>query len=194
LCDVCTEQTDHHCSFLNNCIGRRNYNSFIAFLLSGIVCGLFVIGISVAHLVVQSGDVGTAAFLSGWRTIGTLVVLIVTTAAIMPLIGLTGYHCRLIWLGRTTIEMVRTHAEQLGSDACECEPADGILGDVRQIRPKYPTDPDGPNKGRPSNPYSYASRWDNVLGTLCRPMDLYSGIQPHEYARKDAREENPAFA
>ena len=100
----------------------------MAFLLSGIVCGLFVIGISVAHLVVQSGDVGTAALLSGWRTIGTLVVLIVTTAAIMPHIGLTGYHCRLIWLGRTTIEMVRTHAVQLGSDACEYEPADGGLG------------------------------------------------------------------
>ena len=91
------------------------------------MCGLFVIGIGVAHLVVQSRDVGTAAFLSGWRTIGTLVVLIVTTSAIMPLIGLTGYHCRLIWLGRTTIEMVRAPVGEPGEMHISATQLTGLL-------------------------------------------------------------------
>ena len=107
LCDVCTEQTDHHCSFLNNCIGRRNYPSFVAFLLSACMAAFFVIGTSIAHLVLRGTQVGGTEFWTSWRTIGTLIVLVVTTAAALPLVGLAGYHAYLIWQGRTTIETVR---------------------------------------------------------------------------------------
>lgn len=106
LCDVCTEQTDHHCSFLNNCIGRRNYPSFAAFLLSACTAAAFVIGISIAHLVLRGTQIGGTEFWTSWRTIGTLIVLIVTFAAALPLMALTGYHAYLIWHGRTTIETV----------------------------------------------------------------------------------------
>jgi hypothetical protein len=33
-------------------------------------------------------------------------VLVVTGISVIPVLGLLGYHTRLIWLGRTTIEMV----------------------------------------------------------------------------------------
>ncbi|PLW34036.1 hypothetical protein PCANC_18860 [Puccinia coronata f. sp. avenae] len=34
LCDCCIDGIDHHCSYLNNCIGSRNYRSFFAFLIN----------------------------------------------------------------------------------------------------------------------------------------------------------------
>lgn len=106
LCDVCTEQTDHHCSFLNNCIGRRNYSSFIAFLLATIVCLAFAVGVSAAHLARKASSANGSSFWDDWRNIGSIALIVLSVAVMIPITGLFGYHCRLIWLSKTTIEIV----------------------------------------------------------------------------------------
>ena len=49
VCNVCVEKFDHHCIWLNNCVGRKNYKWFLGFLIShvailtyGAVAGLMV--------------------------------------------------------------------------------------------------------------------------------------------------------
>jgi len=34
ICDICIEDFDHHCFWVNNCIGGNNLSTFIIFLLS----------------------------------------------------------------------------------------------------------------------------------------------------------------
>ena len=106
LCDVCTEQTDHHCSFLNNCIGRRNYSSFIACLIAAVICCAFTIGVSIAHLAQKASSSGGGDFWNDWRNIGSIILLTLSAAVMIPIGGLLAYHCRLIWLSKTTIEIV----------------------------------------------------------------------------------------
>lgn len=88
---------------LLQCIGQRNYLSFIAFLLSAVVAGLYSLGFSAYHISQRA----SASQLRQWDTIGAIVVLVATFAFLVPVGGLAAYHAQLVWTNRTTIEMVR---------------------------------------------------------------------------------------
>ena len=47
ICDKCCEEFDHHCYWVNNCVGKNNYNYFISFLFLSFfdVLFIFIIGI-----------------------------------------------------------------------------------------------------------------------------------------------------
>ena len=44
ICNKCVERFDHHCPWINNCVGTRNHGYFMCFLMSVPVLLVLVIG------------------------------------------------------------------------------------------------------------------------------------------------------
>ncbi|KAI3762174.1 hypothetical protein L1987_52598 [Smallanthus sonchifolius] len=50
-CDKCIDGFDHHCRWLNNCVGRKNYFTFVCLMAVSIVWLTFECGVGIAVLV-----------------------------------------------------------------------------------------------------------------------------------------------
>jgi hypothetical protein len=142
------------------------------------------IAFSAAHLVGAHHDralTGNHKMFDTWEEIGSLCTVIVSFLVMLPIGALLFYHFRLIWLGRTTIEMVLRHLYPFPLFLSILT----IAVSGMQLRPKRSLAED-------SNLFSMASPFANFVVALCRPMEVPSALAAHKYARKDIREENPA--
>ncbi|CAF1329993.1 unnamed protein product [Adineta ricciae] len=100
VCDFCIDTFDHHCPWLNNCVGRRNYRYFISFLLSVLIHMLVVLSLSVYYLYKNHEN------LSDVSSIISIILIVFIVVLIIPIGGLTTFHLMLICRGRTTNEQV----------------------------------------------------------------------------------------
>lgn len=132
ICKTCIERQDHHCIWINNCVGLHNYGYFVALLLStasllgyGAIKGLQILetilqaafiprNITAGNLTSQKWSAGLSwgewlnvysiAIASNARLGATTLLACMT----FPLaLGFLAYHAYLIWAGVTTNETAK---------------------------------------------------------------------------------------
>ncbi|CAF1082322.1 unnamed protein product [Adineta ricciae] len=144
ICERCIDTFDHHCPWLNNCVGRRNYRYFFQFLFLLCVHMTFIFVFCLyyvlygRHRQVLTSNLVTDAYdslvptsetdiltttvlskttftvFSDYRFIICIVLLILVGLLAIPIFGLTGFHMYLVARGRTTNEQVTGKFRQQG--------------------------------------------------------------------------------
>ncbi|CAB3407973.1 unnamed protein product [Caenorhabditis bovis] len=103
VCDNCVMMFDHHCPWVGNCIGQRNYAFFYRFVISLAFLIIYCFACSVVHLCLVSKQKESLADAIKQNPI-TLVVALVGFFSIWSVVGLMCFHSYLIVTNQTTNE------------------------------------------------------------------------------------------
>jgi len=118
-CQACTLKMDHHCPWVNNCVGFNNYKFFVLFLVNAaLACG-YTIGLLIYAIVQRP-----TSDLEGWEISSIVNVALVGLFGI-GVFGLMGYHLNLMSTNQTTIEQLKNGNPE--------EFSLGVTENVRQV-------------------------------------------------------------
>ena len=119
-CSNCVEKCDHHCPWIGNCVGKRNYVYFYMFVVTFTLLLFYIEGFCIAHIwkylydEIKKNDKKSSANKRDHIAAYTLCDLIMSLYLIIYgvvclafILGLLIYHTNLVITNSTTKEMLK---------------------------------------------------------------------------------------
>ncbi|GBP93747.1 Palmitoyltransferase app [Eumeta japonica] len=107
LCDNCVERFDHHCPWVGNCVGKRNYRYFYMFVVSLAFLAVFVFAGAVTHLVLLARAAGGSLLDALRQSPASAIVSCICFFSVWSVLGLAGFHTYLASTEQTTNEDIK---------------------------------------------------------------------------------------
>ncbi|CAI2374687.1 unnamed protein product [Moneuplotes crassus] len=134
-CNKCVQDFDHHCQWLNTCIGSKNYKFFISFVISYACMNLSVSITAIIILFNQNSR--TVLYKQSGDLIQTILIVICTCVLTITIpilcfcVGLLTFHCYLWVKDITTYEFIirrrKTKLEKINKKSVQLEQEKKII-------------------------------------------------------------------
>jgi palmitoyltransferase ZDHHC14/18 len=115
LCDNCVVRFDHHCVWIGNCVGQRNYGYFLWFVTSTTLLLLYTFATSLAQVIVLFSEAAhftdTLFALPPNNTLPAFAFIFYAVLLFFPLTGLVTYHWYISSRDLTTYEDIKERYE-----------------------------------------------------------------------------------
>jgi len=141
VCEVCTLKMDHHCPWVNNCVGFANYKFFILFLGYSLTYCIFIGATTARHFItiwlLKDEDEDVDQSENSAAKYHLLFVFFVSLLFCLSICSLFGYHIWLVLHNRTTLEQFRAPMFENNLS----EPNGWSLGKMNNLREVFGNNP-----------------------------------------------------